>query len=71
MSARQMNSARGSLPFVQIVEGLYAKSPARARFLHSRAGLGQIWPNTTHSFSFSFYCQTWKFVENTRKMVQL
>jgi hypothetical protein len=66
-----MNSARGSLSFVQMAGGLWAKLPARARFLRSRAGLGQNWPSPIHSFSFSFYCQTWKFVENTIKIVKL
>jgi hypothetical protein len=69
MSARQMNSARGSLPFVQMAEGLCAKSPAQARarerFLRSWAGLGQILAQHYSFFlSFSFYCQIRKLVEN-------
>jgi hypothetical protein len=56
MSVRQMNSVAGSLPVIQMARGLCAKPPAwaRARFLCSWAGLGQIWPNTIHSFPFLF-----------------
>jgi hypothetical protein len=48
-----------------------ARAGAGARtFLLSLAVLGQIWPNTIHSFSFYFYLQIWKFVENNRKIVK-
>jgi hypothetical protein len=70
MLVRQINSVVGSLPVIQMARGLSAKLLERARvgaFRRSLAGLGQIWPNTIHSFSFSFYCQTRKFVENNRK----
>jgi hypothetical protein len=65
-SVRQRNSAADSLPVIQMAKGLCAQFPAWARFLLSWAGLGQNWPSAIHSFSFSYYCQTWKFVENTR-----
>jgi hypothetical protein len=69
LSVKQMNSAQGL--FVGFSKGkrpLCKVASAGARtFLLSRAGLGQIWPNTIHSFPFLFCCQTWKFVENTRK----
>jgi hypothetical protein len=60
MSEGHVNSTVGSLPVIQMARGLYAKSSTRARawarFLHSQVGLGQNWPSTVPSFSFSFYC---------------
>jgi hypothetical protein len=53
-SVRQRNYATDSLPVIQIAKGLCAKLPAQARFLQSRADLGQNWPSPIHSFSFSF-----------------
>jgi hypothetical protein len=40
-------------------------------FPRSRADLGQYWPNTVHDFSFSFYWEIRKCVENSRKMIKL
>jgi hypothetical protein len=44
-SETQMNSAKGSLPVIQIPKGLYANCPTRARFpVHgpARAGLSPL-----------------------------
>jgi hypothetical protein len=52
--------------------GAFAQNRQRgcghARFLTSRAGLGQIRAITIHDFSFYFYWQIRKFVENIRKI---
>ena len=48
-----------------------ALARARACFPCSPAGLGQNWPNTIYDFSFSFYSQIRKFVENRRKLIKL
>jgi hypothetical protein len=71
MSERHVNSTAGSLPVIQMTGGLYAKSPAWACLTWSWAGSGWNEPSTVPPFSFSFYSQTCKIVENTRNMVKL
>jgi hypothetical protein len=75
MSERHMNSVAASLPVIQKAEGLYARWPTRAHagagFPCWWAGLGWFQPSIVPSFSFSFYCQAWKFIGNSRKMVKL
>jgi hypothetical protein len=74
LSVRQGIVQRDSLPVFRIAEEPYAKSPARARegtlcLVVGRIGLDSA--STIHTFSFSFFCQAWKIVENCRKMVKL
>jgi hypothetical protein len=74
MSVRQVNSVASSLRVIWITRGLCTKPPARARahacFSRLWTGLGQNWPSTIHVFSFSFYSQVRKCVENSRKMIK-
>jgi hypothetical protein len=65
---------RYSLPVIRMTRGLCAKSPTRVRvgaFPPFAGRFGPEFPNIVPPFSFSFYCQTWKIVENYRKMVKL
>ena len=53
-------------------QGPLRKTTVRARVSPRWwADLGWFKPNTVTSFSFSFYCQVWKFIGNSRKTVKL
>jgi hypothetical protein len=65
-----MNSARGSLLVIQILEGLYANCPTRARFpVHgsARAGLS---PLLFIPFLFSFSNRLREFIGNYIKIIK-
>jgi hypothetical protein len=67
-SETQINSAKGSLPVIQIPEDFCANCPMRARagaFPCSWAGSGWFKPVTIYSFSFSFFARIRKFIENS------
>jgi hypothetical protein len=71
----QTNSAQGSSLVIRIAEGLGANPPcghARVEaFCLSRAGSGQIKPNTVDLFPFSFSTRLRKSIENSRKILKM
>jgi hypothetical protein len=75
MEATETNSAQDSSLVIQTPEGLSAK-PSRGRvhagaFAYSRADLGQFWPNTIHTFPFSFSARIKELLENCRKILKM
>jgi hypothetical protein len=71
LSVRQGIVHRDSLPIIQITEGLCTRLPVWARLPGRGPVRAEFSPLLFILFFFSFFCQTWKFIGNSRKMVKL